>query len=52
MPVTPHGFTGESLTLNKISKLKEIVPGWVVPEVQALTEAELTPAVYLKEIEL
>ncbi len=32
--------------------LKEIAPGWTVPEVQALTEAVLTPAADLKEIEL
>ncbi len=32
--------------------LKEIAPGWTVPEVQALTEAKLTPAADLKEIEL
>ena len=32
--------------------LKEIAPGWTVPEVQALTEAALTPAAGLKEIEL
>jgi 3-oxoacid CoA-transferase B subunit len=32
--------------------LKEIAPGWTVPEVQSLTEAKLTPAADLKEIEL
>jgi 3-oxoacid CoA-transferase B subunit len=32
--------------------LREIAPGWTVPEVQALTEARLTPAADLKEIEL
>lgn len=32
--------------------LKEIAPGWTVPEVQGLTEAKLTPAADLKEIEL
>jgi len=32
--------------------IKEIAPGWTVPEVQALTEAKLTPAADLKEIEL
>jgi len=38
--------TGQGLVL------KEIAPGWTVPEVQALTEARLTPAADLKEIEL
>jgi len=38
--------TGEGLVL------REIAPGWTVPEVQALTEAELVPAADLKEIEL
>ena len=32
--------------------LKEIAPGWTIPEVQSLTEAELMPAADLKEIEL
>ena len=32
--------------------LKEIAPGWTVPEVQELTEAQLLPAADLKEIEL
>jgi 3-oxoacid CoA-transferase B subunit len=32
--------------------LKEIAPGWTVPEVQALTGAGLIPAADLKEIEL
>jgi 3-oxoacid CoA-transferase B subunit len=32
--------------------LREIAPGWTVPEVQALTGANLTPATDLKEIEL
>jgi 3-oxoacid CoA-transferase subunit B len=32
--------------------LKEIAPGWTVPEVQELTEARLTPAADLKEMEL
>lgn len=32
--------------------LKELAPGWTVPEVQALTGAKLTPAEDLKEIEL
>ncbi|MCK4273349.1 MAG: succinyl-CoA--3-ketoacid-CoA transferase, partial [Dehalococcoidales bacterium] len=32
--------------------LKEIAPGWTVPEVQALTEADIKPAEDLKEIEL
>jgi 3-oxoacid CoA-transferase B subunit len=32
--------------------LKEIAPGWTVPEVQGLTEARLVPAADLKEIEL
>ena len=32
--------------------LKEIAPGWSVPEVQGLTEAQLIPAGDLKEIEL
>lgn len=32
--------------------VKEIAPGWAVPEVQGLTEAKLTPAADLKEIEL
>ncbi len=32
--------------------LKEIAPGWTVPEVQGLTEAKLIPATDLKEIEL
>lgn len=32
--------------------LKEIAPGWTVPEVQNLTEAKLVPASDLKEIEL
>jgi 3-oxoacid CoA-transferase B subunit len=32
--------------------LKEIAPGWTVPEVQNLTEARLAPAADLKEIEL
>ena len=32
--------------------LREIAPGWIVPEVQALTEAKLVPATDLKEIEL
>jgi 3-oxoacid CoA-transferase B subunit len=32
--------------------LKEIAPGWTVPEVQALTDARLQPARNLKEIEL
>ena len=39
--VTPEGLV-----------LKEIAPGWTVPEVQALTEAGLNPAPDLKEIEL
>jgi 3-oxoacid CoA-transferase B subunit len=38
--------TGQGLVL------KEIAPGWTVPEVQGLTEARLTPAADLKEIEL
>ncbi|MFH1646812.1 MAG: 3-oxoacid CoA-transferase subunit B [Chloroflexota bacterium] len=38
--------TGEGLLL------REAAPGWTVPEVQALTEARLTPAADLKEIEL
>jgi 3-oxoacid CoA-transferase subunit B len=32
--------------------LKEIAPGWTVPEIQGLTEARLVPAADLKEIEL
>jgi len=32
--------------------LKEIAPGWTVPEVQSLTEAKFVPADDLKEIEL
>jgi len=32
--------------------LREIAPGWTVPEVQALTEADIKPAADLKEIEL
>jgi 3-oxoacid CoA-transferase subunit B len=32
--------------------LKEIAPGWTFEEVQGLTEARLTPAADLKEIEL
>jgi 3-oxoacid CoA-transferase B subunit len=32
--------------------LKEIAPGWTVPEVQALTDARLLPARNVKEIEL
>jgi acyl CoA:acetate/3-ketoacid CoA transferase beta subunit len=32
--------------------LKEIAPGWTVPEVQSLTAAELLPSAHLKEIEL
>ena len=32
--------------------LKEIAPGWTVEEVQELTEARLTPAPNLKEVEL
>jgi len=32
--------------------LREIAPGWAVPEVQALTGVDLTPAQDLKEIEL
>lgn len=32
--------------------LREIAPGWTVPEVQALTGADITPAQDLKEIEL
>ncbi len=32
--------------------LRELAPGWTFPEVQALTEAALTPADDLKEIEL
>ena len=32
--------------------LKEIAPGWTVEEVQELTEAKLTPAPDLKEVEL
>jgi len=32
--------------------LKEIAPGWTVPEIQGLTEAKLIPAPNLKEIEL
>jgi 3-oxoacid CoA-transferase B subunit len=32
--------------------LSEIAPGWTVPEIQALTGAELLPAADLKEIEL
>ncbi len=32
--------------------LKETAPGWTVPEVQALTGAEIKPAADLKEIEL
>jgi 3-oxoacid CoA-transferase subunit B len=32
--------------------LKEIAPGWTVQEIQALTEARLTPAGDIKEIEL
>ena len=38
--------TGDGLVL------KEIAPGWTFPEVQSLTEARLTPAADLKEIEL
>jgi 3-oxoacid CoA-transferase subunit B len=38
--------TGEGLVL------KEIAPGWTVPEIQSLTEARLEPAADLKEIEL
>ena len=38
--------TGEGLVL------REIAPGWTVPEVQVLTEAKLIPAADLKEIEL
>jgi 3-oxoacid CoA-transferase B subunit len=38
--------TGEGLVM------KEIAPGWTVPEVQGLTEAELVPAADLKAIEL
>jgi hypothetical protein len=29
-----------------------MAPGWTFPEIQALTEARLTPAADLKEIEL
>jgi 3-oxoacid CoA-transferase B subunit len=32
--------------------LSEIAPGWTVPEIQSLTEAEIMPAADLKEIEL
>ena len=32
--------------------LREIAPGWTVPEVQALTEAKLVPGTDMKEIEL
>jgi len=32
--------------------LKEVAPGWTVPEIQNLTEANLIPAADLKEIEL
>jgi 3-oxoacid CoA-transferase B subunit len=32
--------------------LKEVAPGWAVPEIQSLTEAKLIPAADLKEIEL
>jgi 3-oxoacid CoA-transferase B subunit len=32
--------------------LKELAPGWTFPEVQKLTEARLTPAADLKEMEL
>ena len=32
--------------------LKEIAPGWMVQEIQSLTEARLEPAADLKEIEL
>jgi 3-oxoacid CoA-transferase B subunit len=39
-------LTGQGLVL------KEIAPGWTVPEVQALTGAGLIPATDLKEIEL
>ena len=39
--VAKHGLT-----------LKEIAPGWTVEEVQELTEARLTPAPDLKEVEL
>jgi 3-oxoacid CoA-transferase B subunit len=38
--------TGEGLVL------KEIAPGWTVPEVQGLTDARLIPAADLKEIAL
>jgi 3-oxoacid CoA-transferase subunit B len=38
--------TGEGLVL------KEIAPGWTVPEIQGLTGAVLVPAADLKEIEL
>ena len=44
------------LTVIKVTKegliLREIAPGWTIPEVQALTEAKLVPATDLKEIEL
>ena len=32
--------------------LKEVAPGWTAEEIQALTEARLTPAEDLKEVEL
>jgi 3-oxoacid CoA-transferase B subunit len=32
--------------------LREIAPGWTVPEVQSLTEAKMIPAADLKEIEI
>ena len=38
--------TGEGLVL------KEIAPGWTVPEVQELTEATLIPSPDLKEMEI
>jgi len=38
--------TGEGLVL------REIAPGWTLPEVQGLTDARLTPSENLKEIEL
>jgi 3-oxoacid CoA-transferase B subunit len=38
--------TGEGLVL------REIAPGWTVPEVQSLTQARMIPAADLKEIEI
>ncbi len=58
-PITARGCVSlivTDLAVIEVAKeglvLKEIAPGWTVPEVQALTEAKLTPAADLKEIEL